>query len=58
VSDDLLTPRSISRTGYRVHFWCKACRHAKDADLATLVAARPCSEPIEPPRASHGGGLG
>jgi hypothetical protein len=28
---DLPTPRSISRTGYRVHVWCKACRHAKDA---------------------------
>jgi hypothetical protein len=31
---ELPTPRSISSTGYRVHVWCKACRHAKDADLA------------------------
>ena len=37
--DDLPTPRSISCTGYRVHVWCKSCRHAKDADLAALVAA-------------------
>jgi hypothetical protein len=32
-------PRSISRTGYRVHVWCKACRHARDADLAAPIAA-------------------
>jgi hypothetical protein len=32
VTDDLPTPRSISRTGYPVHVWRKACRHAKDAD--------------------------
>jgi hypothetical protein len=31
------TPRSIARTGYRVHVGCKSCRHAKDADLAALV---------------------
>jgi hypothetical protein len=36
---ELPTPRSISRTGYRVHVWCKACRHAKDADLAALIEA-------------------
>jgi hypothetical protein len=35
---ELPTPRSISRTGYRVHVWCKACQHAKDADLAALIA--------------------
>jgi hypothetical protein len=39
VTDDLPTPRSISRSGYRVHVWRKACRHAKDADLAALLAA-------------------
>jgi hypothetical protein len=38
MSDDLPTPLSISRTAYRVHVWCKACRHAKDADLAALIA--------------------
>ena len=37
--DDLPTPRSISRTGYRVHVWSKACRRAKDAELAALIAA-------------------
>jgi hypothetical protein len=35
------SPRSISRTGYRVHVWCKSCRHAKDADLAALIDAGP-----------------
>jgi hypothetical protein len=35
---DLPTPRSISRTAYRVRVWCKSCRHAKDADLAALIA--------------------
>jgi hypothetical protein len=30
-------PRSA--TGYRVHVWCRACRHAKAADLAALVDA-------------------
>jgi hypothetical protein len=39
-SHELPTPRSISRTtGYRVHIWCKSCRHAKDADVAELIAA-------------------
>jgi hypothetical protein len=37
--DDLPTPRSMARTSFRVHVWCKACRHAKDADLGALVAA-------------------
>jgi hypothetical protein len=32
-------PRSISHTGYRAHVWCKACRHAKDADLTAPTAA-------------------
>jgi hypothetical protein len=39
MSDDLPTPRTMSRTGLRVHVWCKACRHAKAADLAALITA-------------------
>ena len=27
---ELPTPRSMARTSYRVHVWCKAYRHAKD----------------------------
>ena len=23
---------------FRVHVWCKSCRHAKDADLPALIA--------------------
>jgi hypothetical protein len=30
--------RPTSRLRYRWHVWCKACRHATDADLAALVA--------------------
>ncbi len=33
---ELPTPRSMARTSYRVHVWCKACRHARDADLGAL----------------------
>jgi hypothetical protein len=29
----------MSGIGFRVHAWCKSCRHAKDADLAALVVA-------------------
>ena len=29
----------MARTSFRVHVSCKACRHAKDADLGALVAA-------------------
>jgi hypothetical protein len=36
---ELPTPRSMARTGFRVHVWCKSCRHAKDADLPVLIAA-------------------
>jgi hypothetical protein len=25
--------------GFRVHAWCKSCRHAKDAPLAALIVA-------------------
>ena len=39
MSDDLPTARSTLRAGFRVHVWCKACRHAKDADQAALIAA-------------------
>jgi hypothetical protein len=35
---ELPTPRSMARTGFRVHVWCKSCRHAKDADLPALIA--------------------
>ena len=35
---ELPTPRSMARTSFRVHVWCKACRHAKDADLGALIA--------------------
>jgi hypothetical protein len=31
--------RSISCTGYWAHVWSKACRRAKDAELAALIAA-------------------
>jgi hypothetical protein len=47
---ELPTPRSISRTGYRVHVWCKACRRAKDADLAALVDAGKGDVPLVRPR--------
>jgi hypothetical protein len=36
---ELPTPRSMARTSYRVHVWCKACRHARDAGLGALIAA-------------------
>jgi hypothetical protein len=36
---ELLTPRSMSRTGLVGHVWCKAYRHPRDADLAALIAA-------------------
>jgi hypothetical protein len=36
---DLPTARSIFRAGYRVHVWCKSCRHSKYADLDALIAA-------------------
>ena len=38
MTDDLPTPRSTLHAGFRVHVWCKSCHHAKDADLAALVA--------------------
>jgi hypothetical protein len=30
--------KPVARTSYRGHVWCKPCRHAKDADLAALIA--------------------
>jgi len=40
MSDDLPTPRTTLRARYVcVHVWCKACRHAADADLEALVAS-------------------
>jgi hypothetical protein len=39
MTDDLPTPRSIAAAGFRVHIWCKSCRHAKDADLGALIEA-------------------
>ena len=39
MGDELPTPRSIAAAGFRVHVWCKSCRHAKDADLTALIAA-------------------
>jgi hypothetical protein len=38
MSDDLPTARSTLRAGFWVHVWCKSCHHAKDADLAALIA--------------------
>ena len=37
MSDDLPTARSMAPSGFRVHVWCKACRHAVDADLDALI---------------------
>jgi hypothetical protein len=36
-ADNLPTPRSLAPTGFRMHVWCKACGHAKDADLDALI---------------------
>ena len=33
----LPTARTIAPTGFRVHVWCKACRHSVDADLDALI---------------------
>jgi hypothetical protein len=27
---ELPTPRSMARKSFRVHVWCKSCRHAKE----------------------------
>lgn len=37
--DGLPTPRTTLRAAYvKLHVWCKACRHAADADLERLVS--------------------
>jgi hypothetical protein len=35
--DDLPTARTMAPTGFRIHVWCKACRHSVDADLDALI---------------------
>jgi hypothetical protein len=37
MSDDLPTARSMAPSGFRVHVWCKACRHSGNADLDALI---------------------
>jgi hypothetical protein len=37
MSDDLPTARSMAPTGFRIHVWCKACRHSGNADLDALI---------------------
>ena len=37
MSDELPTARTTAPTGFRIHVWCKACRHSVDADLAALI---------------------
>jgi hypothetical protein len=41
MSDDLPTARTIAPTGFRVHVWCKSCRHSihaeVDADFNALI---------------------
>jgi hypothetical protein len=33
MSDDLPTARTIAPTGFRVHVWCKSCRHLIHAEV-------------------------
>ena len=37
MTDDLPTARTMVPTGFRIHVWCKACRHSVDADLEALI---------------------
>jgi hypothetical protein len=39
MTDDLPTARTMAPTGFRIHVWCKACRHSVDADLDALIRA-------------------
>ena len=39
MTDDLPTARSMAPTGFRIHVWCKACRHSVNADLDELIRA-------------------
>ena len=37
-TDDLADrPLDGAPTGFRIHVWCKACRHSVDADLEALI---------------------
>jgi len=38
MTDDLPTLRSMP-TGFRIHVWCKACRHSGNTDLDALIRA-------------------
>ena len=31
------TARTLAPTGFRIHVWCKACRHSVNADLDALI---------------------
>ena len=31
------TARTLAPTGFRIHVWCKACRHSVDADPDALI---------------------
>jgi hypothetical protein len=37
MTDDLPTARTMAPTGFRVHVWCKACRHSGNADPDALI---------------------
>jgi len=37
MTDDLPTARTMVPTGFRIHVWCKACRHSVNADLDSLI---------------------
>ena len=37
MTTDLPTARVVASTGFRIHVWCKACRHAVDADTGALI---------------------
>ena len=39
MTDDLPTARTMAPTGFRVHVWCKACRHSGNVDLEALIRA-------------------
>jgi Zn finger protein HypA/HybF involved in hydrogenase expression len=45
-TDDLPTPRTRARTSFKLHVWCKSCRHSRDADLGALIAAGKGDQPI------------
>jgi hypothetical protein len=45
---ELPTPRSMARTSYRVHVWCEACRHARDAEPGCADRRRPGRRAADP----------